>query len=295
MVRKNNYDKKINPPKLYNMDGYTVQEFDNLLHMWDFMKQNLDTYSNCAVKRNWNESWINPSGKRPDDVIDMLVYGNDSVTQEFMELINTPDTTTDSMSGVRMDIQGCGYDMGAVVSGEPECCIAMDNPNVKECVDIYIDIGYPGNTKASVIAYRGVAIYKLINTLLTQGYIVTIHMCRYAKYDCGRSKIATVLTLPTSDLSVSQIAFVSSVEYFRMLSWQLEEMLLDNYNTGGECNSGTPEEIIKKIKQDKGLFIPGGYVDSRMERISDQKQADDIVMEFYEKYIAEQKGLKEVA
>lgn len=295
MAREDRYNEMINPPKLYNIEGYAVQEFDNLLHMWDFIKQNLDLNKNCSIKRQWRNSWANPSLKKPEEVVDMLVYGNDNATQEFMELVNIPEITTDSSSGVRMSIEGCGYDMGAVISGEPECCVAMDSPNVKECVDIYIDIGYCGYVIASAITHRGVAIYKLINTLLTQGNIVTIHMCRYADYGGYNQQIATVLTLPTSDLSISQIAFVSSVEYFRMLCWQLEEMMLGSYSCGGDCQSGTPEKVIAKIKQDKGLFIPGGYVDPRFDGVNNQERADELVMEYYEKYIVDQKRLREVA
>lgn len=277
-------------PKVYKDCGYLVEEFSSLIQMYEYIKAH-------EHDKDWeyacSGSGFSGSSKSWEEIKQMLLYGDQQLTDFYLKELPLPEYGTDTSSGVRMDIQGCGYDMGAVVSGEPECCIAMDSPSVKECLDIYVDIGYSGGVGAEVISRRGVSIIKLITQLVSQGVVVNFHLAHYTK-TFGRD-LATVITLPTDTLAVSQIAFICSPTFFRTISWLLNEIRTGKVGAGGSGRSEINSKKIKEIEDSGGFYIPGGYIDSGWNRVKNQKEADEKLLRMYEEFVTDQKKKKEVA
>lgn len=277
-------------PKVYKDCGYLVEEFDSLTQMYEYIKTH-EHDKDWEYTRSGDS--FSGSSKSWEEIKQMLLYGDQQLTDFYLKELPLPEYDTDTSSGVRMDIQGCGYDMGAVISGEPECCIAMDSPSTKECLDIYVDIGYCGSTGAETISRRGVSIIKLITQLVSQGVIVNFHLAHYI--DTVGKSLATVITLPTDTLSVSQIAFICSPTFFRTISWLLNEIRTGEIGAGGLGCSQIKSKKIKEIKNSGGFYIPGGYIDSEWNHISNQKQADEKLLSMYEEFVTDQKKKKEVA
>lgn len=277
-------------PKVYKDGEYLTEEFDSLTQMYEYIKAH-------EKDKEWEYAQggdsFSGSSKSWDEIKQMLLYGDQQLTDFYLKELPLPEYDTDSSSGVRMSIEGCGYDMGAVISGEPECCISMDSPSTKECIDMYVDIGYCGGVGASTIARRGVSIVKLITQLVSQGVIVNFHLAHYI--NTAGKKLATVMTLPTDTLSISNIAFICSPTFFRTISWLLNEIRTGYVGAGGDGCSKIDRDKIKDIEQSGGFYIPGGYIDYGWKNVKTQEQSDKKLLKLYEEWVQKQKGLKEVA
>lgn len=277
-------------PRVYRDGYYLTEEFDSLVQMYEYIKAH-------EKDNDWEYACsgdsFSGSSKNWHDIKQMLLYGDQSLTDFYLKELPLPEYDTETSTGVRMDIQGCGYDMGAVISGEPECCIAMNNPDVKETLDIYVDIGYRGDTNADTISRRGVSIVKLITQLVAQGVIVNFHLAHYI--DTVGHKLATVVTIPTDTLSISNIAFICSPTFFRTISWLLNEIRTGKVGAGGDGCSRISYAKIEQIEKSGGFYIAGGYIDNEWNYIKTQEESDTKLLSLYNDFVQKQKGIKEVA
>ena len=148
-----------------------------------------------------------------------LKYGKAEITTRYLDKLKSLKNENGSENtGFFMDIEGCAYDMGAVVAGEPECCINQGAPSLHPHLTIYIDTGYNGDATQTVIDYRGIAIYHLLTNLIAKGYILDIYFVHYIDVNCGAEKVAQKFKIPTENLVVSQIAFCGTCEFFRAIT-----------------------------------------------------------------------------
>lgn len=246
-------------PMVYLEDGAICLKFNSLNDLREFININT-TNTDWGVFRNLKRAFCTTKKRTWDKVVDAIVMGFDDLTDKYLDQLNLPPLDSLANNGIAMGVEGCAYDMGAVVSGTPECCIAMDSPDVKETIDVYLDIGYPGETPISAIAHRGVAVCRFLSTLIAQGVVVNFHITRRADYH-HQGKLYTFLDLPCETLTISQIAFLSSPEFFRLLCWHIEELFFNDNSCGGECRSGVNNEFITDVyKKNKGFVIPGGVL-----------------------------------
>lgn len=274
------------PVRYIDEDGYEVEEFKNLLQMREYIMLH-EKDRRWSKKQGCHGGFEGTSYCTWEELRDKLVYGDEVATEFYKKKLATPATEEPKPVGIYMGIEGVAYDMGAVIAGEPECCLAMDNPENKKAIDIYVDIGYCCGAEAETIAYRGVAIVKLINTLISQGVIVNFHMCHYID-TCGH-RLATLVTLPTDTVMISQVAFCCTPEYFRIISWLLNEMHLNEPGAGGRGRSMPSEDVRKRIQSTGGFYIPGGYVNTNWDNIRNQKEADEELERLYQQYLEGQK------
>lgn len=216
-----------------------------------------------------------------DDIIDRLRYGDEKMTTLFLDNLQNCKENGEENTGIHMDIEGFSYDMGAVVSGEPECCVSSGYPAVKPHLDIYIDTGYCGGVEPKIIAYRGIAIYQLISNLLSKGYLLDIWIVHYidtqGKHYCQRVKLSTEY------LTISQLAFAGKCEFFRVVTWLLTAIQMNKPIYTGEGMSMPRSEVVEDLKNN-GLFIPSGYTDGRFNHCN-KEQALEYVTEIYNNYV----------
>ena len=215
-------------------------------------------------------------------------YGFQADTQKFIE--NLKETTNEDIGGenVYMDIEGFAYDMGAVVAGEPECCINFNTGGMNKTIKILVDIGFHSGTSADEIYNRSYALINLINTLINKKYIIELKFFNYnVQHD-----MSTIVTTKVNvdNLSLATIAFMSSPEFFRQVTWITRDELR---NKESEPSRGKTEvnDILKNyIKQEDALLIKGSFMNKNFEReYRTKEQAEKTITNLFNEYCS-QKG-----
>lgn len=209
-------------------------------------------------------------------------YGFQGNTEYFLE--NLSDTSNGEYTDncIRMDIEGCAYDMGAVIAGEPECCINMQTRGIGKRIEINIDLSFHCGFTAEEINNRGIAIVRLINTLLAKGYIVDLYVYCYNNQDDMDVYYKTKIS--TETLTISTVAFISSVEFFRKIDWITTEVLRGKPSEDGlGCSRYSSSEVQNKITK-SGLCIPGGYQGCNHDNVRSVEAATKWVQKLYEDY-----------
>lgn len=271
--------------KKYGTFEYKMQDFESMSEIAQYFESIKDLSKFSLTKESMLRSESSFYGvSKFDDIPNRLKYGDEKVTTIYLDKfkqINTEEAKQDEM---KMDIEGFAYDMGAAVSGEPECCLNTGYPSIKPHLNIYIDTGYNGSVSPKIIANRGVAILQLISNLLSSGYILDIWVIHYiSTWDGGL--YCQRIKLNTDYLTVSQLAFSGTCEFFRVVTWLLTAIQKGSYSYTGSGQSMPKSDVVRALQKD-GLFIPSGYTDGRFNTCT-LEQAQDYVIDIYNRYVEE--------
>lgn len=265
--------------KCVNFDGF----IDQLDFINNFVKNN--TF-NTAKEVNVCDNFY---GKHDlSTALDGMNYGFTEMTDYFKNVMAQIKSCTKSFDGIFMDYQGFAYDMGAVVSGEPECCVNMGLPVPTPCVKIFVDIAWSSWITAEQILNRGIAITNLINTLLINGCIVDLYAVRYNIQN--DMEILFMTKVDTKTLSIANIAFMCSPCYFRKIGWITTDCIRNKRSEAGRGMSRMSDFMLQKLKNDKIFFIGGDYTNSSIvEHIHTIESANKYILEIFKKYCEENK------
>lgn len=273
--------------KEYEDNGYKIQEFNSFSEVANYLEQIPDLYEYEMTKKSTLDKDFYGVDSF-DDVLDRLRYGDKVQTENFINELKDLDTYDELDVGIFRDVEGFAYDMGSVVNGEPECCLNFGSPEAKQSMNIYIDLAYMGYTDAITINNRGYALVKLINTLISKGYILNVYMVRYARLNFG-GNYAQLIKVPTEFLTMSVVAYSCTCDFYRVVTWLLTAIQAKDKDYTGESNAQASREIIDTIRQRGDLYIGGGYTDSRFQRCS-KEEAEKLVMGYYNKYVERNGG-----
>ena len=270
----------------YKGKRYPTQDFDNMFEVAKYLEniQDLNSYSLTKSYVLQEQSDFYGISKF-DGVLDRLKYGDEGTTKEYLEKLNKAQEDGEEINNIHMDVEGFAYDMGAVVCGEPECCVNSGHPTVKPHLNIYIDTGYCGGVSPHIIANRGIAIYQLVTNLLAKGYLLDIWVVHYIDCSSGGS-FCQRIKLPTEYLTVSQLAFAGKCEFFRVVTWLLTAIQKKQHAYTGSGKSMPSRDVVEELKKD-GLFIPSGYTDNRFNSCS-KEEALEYIIDLYNEYVGRQ-------
>ncbi len=218
-----------------------------------------------------------------DDVMDELLLGNKNQTQEFLSGIKEQFSDDVAYSQIYFDNEGFAYDMGAVVSGEPECCLNMGAPESKKFITIGIDYSFPCYVKPDVLRNRGMAITNLVHSLITQGYVVNLRFLQIYNPHNTRNVTKSIfsLDLNTENLSISTVAFYCSVEFFRAIMILVHSMLDELPELPGEGMGSDDKDEFFDIFGEDMLFIPAGYTDESMRSLTSVEKANKKILNLF--------------
>lgn len=276
--------------KKYGNRTYYIQDFNNMLEVAQYLESQKDLKKYDLTKDyqlSSDADWYGVSTFK--DIPDRLKYGDSKITSMYMDKLKQLSNEGEDYTGINMDIEGFAYDMGAVVSGEPECCLNSGFPETKPHLNIFVDIGYCGEVHASIIANRGVAILNLISSLVSQGYLLDIWIVHYIDSSNGKYYSQRV-KLSTEFMTIAQLAFAGKSEYFRVVTWLLTAIQRKEYSYTGSGCSQPSKEVIADLKKE-GLYIPSGYTDSRFNSCN-LKTAMELVQEIFNDYVKEKELCK---
>lgn len=271
--------------KKYGTYEYKMHDFESMSEIAQYFESIKDLSKYSLTKESTLRAKSSFYGvSKFDDIPNRLKYGDEKVTTIYLEKLKQINTEEAKQDEMKMDIEGFAYDMGAVVSGEPECCLNTGYPSIKPHLSIYIDTGYCGSVNPKIIANRGVAILQLISNLISLGYILDIWVIHYITTSDGGLYCQRV-KLNTDYLTISQLAFSGTCEYFRVVTWLMTAIQKGSYSYTGSGTSEPAMDVIKELKKD-GLYIPSGYTDGRFN-ICSLEDAQDYVVGIYNDYVKE--------
>lgn len=276
--------------KKYGNTTYKMQDFNSMSEIANYLEgiEDLNSYDLTKDYKLKEQEYFFGIGSFKD-IPDRLRYGDQKVTTMYIDKLKQLKSEGEQNTGINMDIEGFAYDMGAVVSGEPECCLNSGYPEAKPYLNIYIDTGYNGSVSPDTIANRGVAILQLISSLISQGYLLDIWIIHYIDTSNGE-RCCQRVKLSTEFLTISQLAFAGKCEFFRVVTWLLTAIQVKRRGYTGSGRSQPSSCVISELKKE-GLYIPSGYTDCRFNNCS-MKQALEHITEIYNDYVKEHETCK---
>lgn len=272
--------------------------FDNNVDLYEYIKskENLKTWEHIETYRNTKKSW---SGNVTyGQAMTNLQFGNKDITPQFIEGLRNLGHDTETSTGIFMNTEGFAYDMGAVVSGEPECCVDMKALEPKKTLKIVLDWTASAGVEGRNIINRGIALVNLIYTLMSKGYIIDFHLCRVAELNFTGTingedvdKHLVSIRVPTETLTIGTLGFYCSLEFFRIIMILAESMMVDAPYHPGDLH-GTM--CMGDYMLDKDImFISSFYMDENAEkRCSSLEGATEYITGIFNKYCQEH-NLKE--
>ena len=269
----------------YDDYGYKMIEFNSFSEVAEYLEQIPDLYKYEMTKKSrlsYDSSFFGIDSF--DKVLNRLRYGDNRQTETFKNELKDLNSYDELDCGIFRDVEGFAYDMGSVVNGEPECCLNFGSPEAKQSLNIYIDLGYSGCTDAETINNRGYALVKLINTLISKGYILNVYVVRYATISYNGDKYAQLIKVPTEFFSLSIIAYACTCDFYRVVTWLLTAIQMKDKNYTGDSSAKADKKIIEGIKKRGDLYIGGGFTDSRLSSCS-KEEAEKIILNYYNEYI----------
>ena len=269
-----------------------ITNFDSNIDLYNYIQSRVKEKGESYwehIKDCDGGSWY--GGVDYNQAMNNLVFGNKEVTEKFLDGLNDSKKEVDTPTSVFMDIEGFAYDMGAVVSGEPECCLNSGAPEGKKTINICIDYSYHCGNGADVLRYRGVAIVNLVNTLMAKGYIVNLRMVevykprnRFSKdgVDCFQS--VSCVNISTENLCIGTVGFYCSVEFFRVIMILTHSMLTEQNKLAGIGKGTYNRDDFYEYFGDDCFLIPGGYVCAEAESLTSQEKADEFITRIFNVY-----------
>lgn len=158
------------------------------------------------------------------------------------------------------DVAGDFVDVGAYVTGEPECMVRWDmEPLAKPVVKVWADIGGSAGVSREALEWRGACVLALIDKLESSGVRVELDMGR--GMDGSWVEIITVKRAQ-EPLSLDTLSFhLGCAAGFRRLLFSFEETQDEGMNHGcyGGHGYGHPDFDISSslASQNYDLIIPG--------------------------------------
>lgn len=220
-----------------------------------------------------------------------LIFGNKDTTQMFLDGLEDSRKEANRYEDLFLDTEGFAYDMGAVVKGEPECCLNSVGEAPKKTITIGVPYDFSCGNESKVLAWRGMAITNLLYTLINKGYIVNLKMieCYKPNYqiDKGRKTYDSsyfVLDVPVENICIGTIAFYCSVEFFRIIMILAQSMFCEQPRDAGHGKGTRDYEDFSDVLGKDMLIIPDGYLDRRMEGLESLEDANKLVSEVFNKY-----------
>ena len=140
--------------------GTKTVQFDSVTDMAKYITERRTQGNWTILTEDESSDWNNNCTF--DMAYDQMVYGYHDFTQQVVDdLGDFTDSEVLDRGGLSMDVEGSDYDMGAVLSGIPECCISDTIIEEKKHLRLVVSVGFSCNIDSKYILNRGVAIANL--------------------------------------------------------------------------------------------------------------------------------------
>lgn len=235
-------------------NAITVQ-FSDIMDVAKFIDENRHK-QNWRVCRKESSDWDNNCDF--DKAYNQMVYGY-KYSQKLMDnLSDFRDADELGLGGLSMDVEGSAYDMGAVVQGVPECCIADTAVEEKKHLRLVASVGFNSGMESEYIVNRGVAIADLAGSLMLKGYIVDLDFLMQYNPNAGYlPSVVFFVRVPQSAICASTIAFLTSSQFLRKICIGVSDFILE-HDVNGSATGFKSDKVLEWCK-DKSLYFEDGY------------------------------------
>ena len=151
------------------------------------------------------------------------------------------------------DVTGHVFDVGVVLSGEPECWLNTREAESKRTMRLMVNVGVSVGVTTEVITNRGAAIVALIDELQKAGFIVELTITaatrRYVSHHPD-SYIQTFVEMGTTPLDMDAVAFaLGNPALPRRMFFAYKEIATGKMDLRN-VSYGIPTEISKGYRKD---------------------------------------------
>ena len=199
-------------------------------------------------KDNNDNDW---HGGTFEDAMNQARTGNPELVKSLFDdiqilegLLEEGDTDT-----IR-DVTGDYFDVGEVISGEPECWRREEYALQKPVIPVFASFSMSCGIRNKIIKNRGAAIIALVDALEKQGFIVDLHLEASRRYE-GVTYYDSI-KIKTDPIDLDSMAFIlANPLCLRRLNLAVLERILSHSNPPGH---GMPMNYdTSKILADKDL------------------------------------------
>lgn len=225
--------------------------FDNLLDMIDWLKETTikSNHSHDHMKSKFcKQSW--------DEAMHDAEFGDAERAEIFAGLLDKITSMMDAeMPRLTHDVSGEILDVGAFVSGEPECFMRKLNRPEPKCISITADMSFTWYVDQDYIANRAAAIVALIDELQFAGYAVDFHVQLKIK-GLEKSNLVVDVGIPCRPVDINTVAFICSPSFLRRFVFSTLETYCEKNRPGyGYYGQGIPLDK----PEDPGFMFVGSF------------------------------------
>lgn len=169
---------------------------------------------------------------------DMIKNGWHTGTDDVLaRLEDVKHSLQEEFAGYRMDVTGQFFDVGLVVSGEPECWFTEETQPIRKVCRIQVNTISSWNTPAEVCKNRGAAIVALADHMQQSGWIVEISVYMVAIHHSNKddNNLSIIrVDVDTKPVDIDALSFlVAHPAGYRRLGFAALEAINGSNSLGG--------------------------------------------------------------
>lgn len=163
--------------------------------------------------------------------------------------------------GYQWDVVGQQFDIGAVLSGEPECWLKEDYQPTRKFVSICINLSLSGGISENALTRRGAAVIALVDKLQDEGYIVELKAvqgidCLFTPPNGTGKHHYHWLNFGMSPLDLDEASFVlAHPAFFRQMGFALMDITTQHSECASNCYC---KDIPAEMQKQFNVYIPTG-------------------------------------
>lgn len=281
-------------------------EFDSICEYASYVDSNLPQESDTRTygdnrNKGQGSSW---SWQSWDDAMKSAQNGNREYVQNLFDRLEIMEGSVmgNAFEEIR-DVAGEYFDVGDVLSGEPECFRRMEAREVKPVIPVYVNFTQSVSASADDIMNRGTAIVAMCDTLEKEGYRVELNIICAVRYidilggnktieeNVGKShRILFKVDMSNDPLDMDGISFaLINPSFFRRLFFGLMGLVSGyNGNVGAyyaiDEFEGDDMDLIGYEKDSGGIYFGSDWIVTDSRRFKDIEAAKKHVLGVVEKY-----------
>jgi hypothetical protein len=144
--------------------------------------------------------------------------------------------------GIKYDVTGDYLDVGAFMSGQPECFASFDYfPEDKPSLDIIVNIGKSWSIEPIYIENRGIAICSLIE-ILKNTYNIKCHIVEYSMYNRQPNFFRFNVNIEGYASFNQMMTYIGHTGFYRRVTLTMMERMFNKRNLSDD-SYGQPTDI----------------------------------------------------
>lgn len=191
--------------------------------------------------------------------------GMEYVQRITIPIVNAMASTDVQEGGWEYDVTGANYDVGAYLSGVPECWLAPTAVASRPCITIAANIVSSGGIDAKHVSTRGAAVAALAFALQSSGFAVRIYAIQGMAINSAGSTVWLRVNLTDDSggpLDIDRILFgMAHISNTRQLGYSLGCHLTGNRYSSGILWPENNSKALPPAEWTSDIYLPASHLD----------------------------------